>query len=183
MIIISLDPSIVIKNFGVALFDTSIHQDPYKCLLKVESPEDVRKQAKNKVISSKADPDGKLRSEFLVDWFWDLVEFGHYEYIQDVVLLTESLVNKASWASTPNAKAGRAKKISLTQRANDYIMALAHIYHIKVIELDPTKYRSTKIQRSQKLDMILGTDREPRNEHYDDCVHRGGLWITGQKFK
>jgi hypothetical protein len=181
MIIVSIDPSINPKNFGVALFDTSTHQDPLECLSGgIQSPEELRKARKDKVISAKSDPDGKFRSEYIADWFKEEMDW-HSEWISEVVLLTEALVNKSSWASTPSAKSGRAKKMSLTQRANDYIMATAHILGIRVIELDPAKYRSTKIERSQKLDMILGTDREPRNEHVDDAIHRGSLWIREQR--
>jgi hypothetical protein len=148
----------------------------------IESPEGLRKRIKHKVIPAKSDPDGSSRSSFLADWFQKEIKHGCHGTVGDMVLLTEALVNKTSWASTPSAKSGRAKKMSLTQRANDYIMATAHsCFNIKVIELDPTKYRSTKIQRSQKLDMILGTDREPRNEHVDDAIHRGSLWITEQR--
>jgi hypothetical protein len=188
MLVISIDPSINPKNFGVCLFDTSIHQDPLRCLLPIESPDEYRKRLRVKFPPK--DPMGYHRSKFIADWAYNIIwEWVQFEFSdlpvedQHCVLLTEALVNKPSWASSPSAKAGRAKKMSLTQRANDYVMAICEIAGFEVVETNPSDYRSTKIERSQKLDMILGTDREPRNEHVDDAIHRGSLWITEQKFK
>lgn len=186
MIVVSIDPSINPKNFGVCLFDTSIHQDPLKCLLPIESPEEYRKRLRFKDIKPKEDKNGFYRAKVIT--FWTLAVLGNLSNYyaglgEGVILITEDITNKSVWAKDPVKKAGRGKSLTKTMRANDFAIAGALLQSIEVIEISPAKFKATKIERSQKLDMILGTDREPRNEHVDDAIHRGSLWITEQKFK
>jgi len=178
MLIISLDPSIQIAHFGCALLDTSIHQDPYRCVVQVEQPEAYRKREKITVPSDKT---GHFRAELLADWIEDLII--SLETPTGVVLLTESNVGKASWSNEIGAKLGRSKSMSLNQRANDYVCSVAHSMYVNVIELNPTDFSKTKIQRSQDLDMIIGIDRMPRNPHYDDCLHRAIQWWSQERLR
>jgi hypothetical protein len=181
MIIISLDPSINIKHFGAALLDTSLSNDPYKCILPIEQPEAFRKRLK--IPLPKNDPTGLERAMILAWWathvfypFLSVLTADH-----KLVVLTESNTGKSSWSTDARAKAGRSKSMSKNGRANDWVLSVLYGYGAEIIELNPSDFPTKKIDRSQNLDMILGIDREPRNPHYDDSLHRAIQWLVKER--
>jgi len=183
MIVISLDPSINPKSFGVALLDTSISNDLYKCIVRVEQPEEYRKRVKIKLPSK--DPSGLQRGLFLARWARMLSGFIEKRFgIEERLVLTELSVGKPVWSKDPVAKAGRAKSKELTNRAGDSVTSILYIVgEANIIEVDPADFKKKKVDRSQILDMMLGPDRDPRNEHYDDSLYRVLTWAQDQKIR
>jgi hypothetical protein len=207
MILISLDSSIVIANFGVALFDTSIHSDPYRCFLPIEQPEAFRKRVKiplpvspgkrlcrtgkrkGQMVDIPPDETGLLRSEIL--WDWALYTFDRFLERTDVVVLTESNTGKASWANDPKIKAGRSKMMDLNRRANDWVLTVAYQHGFRIIEINPADkqmFPTPKDKRVNRIDNLAGISWRngltvAQCGHVADAFYRAAEWANWQKIR
>jgi hypothetical protein len=208
MILISLDSSIVIANFGVALFDTSIHSDPYRCFLPIEQPEAFRKRVKiplpvspgkrlcktgkrkGQMVDIPLDETGLERAKILAKWIGHIM-FGLTEYGDGVVVLTESNTGKASWANDPKIKAGRSKMMDLNRRANDWVLSIVDAYDGEIIEVNPADkqmFPTPKDKRVNRIDNLAGISWRngltvAQCGHVADAFYRAAEWANWQKIR
>jgi len=172
MTILSVDPSIQSGHLTIAVFDPSLHRNPFKCLLSV-----YIWKSKTRAVD---DSNGVLRRGEAIMWFNEILKA--YGVGNSTIVLTEDLVNKPTFRRHISPRS-----YQLLQSLNSELIGYARAYGVsQIVEIDTSQERVSKAERQLVVRSEIGGARWLANKHATDACYRGACWIkqhklTGQK--